>query len=229
MELMFLVYAVENLTYNSNFWYGVFIICTSISAIAYVSNWVIKYLDSDKTNFEKVTSSTLAEDDKLSVGRSFVLDRHMQGLIAREEYTVSAIYRSLNDMRIEGQGTTDFDIKLIEEQLRSQEHKVEIVKPSILNIKFPWKIFLVIGIMSMVMHTVLPSRQTAIYMAGAYLVQEVATSESVQELGKASYNAALSQLNKWSSEVPALAEMVADAGLESSKSKVVEIIGDTDE
>lgn len=57
-------------------------------------------------------------------------------------------------------------------------------------------------------------------MAGAYLIQEVVTSEEVKDLGKASYNAAISQLNKWGDEVPELAEMLIDSGIERTRDAV---------
>lgn len=225
MELMFLVYAVENLTYNSGFWYGVFFTCMVASFLSYLVNTAVKYLNLHKQPFEKVISTTLKECETLTRGSTFVLDSPIDDLDSGKQYTVSSIYRSLGDVRISGKGTNDYDLNLLEAKLCSQEHKTITITPDKLGGKLSWKAFMVVGCISLMLHTFLPSRQTAIYMAGAYLIQEVATSDSVQELGKASYNAAVSQLNKWSSEVPELAEMVADAGLESAKKKAVEVIG----
>lgn len=79
----------------------------------------------------------------------------------------------------------------------------------ILKRLFGWKVKLTI-VMLVVASMVLPTRQTAIYMAGAYLVQEVVTSDVAAEVGNKTQKAVLAQLDKWAAEVPELREMVQD-------------------
>lgn len=56
----------------------------------------------------------------------------------------------------------------------------------------------------------LPSESTMKYMAGAYVVQQVAESSKVKELGNLSYEAARTQLKAWAkSEDPELANKMA--------------------
>lgn len=86
---------------------------------------------------------------------------------------------------------------------------------------YPLKLVIITLILCSILDTVLPTRETAIKMAGAYLLQEVVTHDKTQELGNAAYNAALRQLEAWAEEVPELTEMVVDAGLEKAKTEVV--------
>lgn len=79
----------------------------------------------------------------------------------------------------------------------------------ILKRLFGWKVKLIIVIL-VVAGMILPTRQTAIYMAGAYLVQEVITSDVAAEVGNKTQKAVLAQLDKWAAEVPELREMIQD-------------------
>jgi hypothetical protein len=62
------------------------------------------------------------------------------------------------------------------------------------------KKWLYAGIFALVLHTLLPNRDTMIYCASAYIVQTVITDDRTQELGSAAYDATLSQLREWSKE-----------------------------
>jgi hypothetical protein len=86
---------------------------------------------------------------------------------------------------------------------------------------YPLKSVIALIIVMMTLHTILPTRETAIKMAGAYLLQQVVTDDKTKALGNAAYNAAMRQLTKWGEEVPDLADMMLDASTEAVKDKIV--------
>ena len=143
MELMWLVYAVENLTYNGGFFMNVFMTIFTITGGALIFSTMYGWLLCNL-------------DDTLS-----------------------------------------FWVK-----------------------KFPIKTISALMLMLLVLHTILPTRDTAIKMAGAYLLQSVITNDKTKELGDAAYRATLRQLTKWSEEVPELADMLIDAGKEKLESEI---------
>ena len=143
MELMWLVYAVENLTYSGSFFMNVFMTIFTITGCALFFSIMCGFIES-----------------------------------------------GLDD-------TISFWVK-----------------------KFPIKTISALMLMLLVIHTILPTRDTAIKMAGAYLLQSVVTNDKTKELGDAAYRATLRQLTKWSEEVPELAEMLIDAGKEKLESEI---------
>ena len=108
-------------------------------------------------------------------------------------------------------------LALIISALTLTEYKLEQVVGK-WKMYYPTKTVVALIMLFMTLHTILPTRETAIKMAGAYLLQQVVTADKTKELGNAAYNATLRQLTKWSEEVPELSEMVVDAG----KDKLVE-------
>ncbi|AHK11547.1 hypothetical protein S140_140 [Shewanella sp. phage 1/40] len=76
--------------------------------------------------------------------------------------------------------------------------------------KLPYKTVTVLSVIILITSAILPTRETAIKMAGAYLIQQVVVDDKTQQLGNAAYKAAMRQLDKWSEEVPELADMIAD-------------------
>ena len=56
------------------------------------------------------------------------------------------------------------------------------------------------GVFCLMLHTLLPNRDTMIYCASAYMVQKVITDDRTTELGSAAYDATLYQLQQWSKE-----------------------------
>ena len=56
------------------------------------------------------------------------------------------------------------------------------------------------GVFCLILHALLPNRDTMIYCVSAYMVQTVITDDRTQELGSAAYEATLSQLREWSKE-----------------------------
>lgn len=88
--------------------------------------------------------------------------------------------------------------------------------------KAPKRMVVSILIVLMSLHTLLPTRQTAIYMASAYAVQQVVTADQTKELASRGYSALSAQLVKWSEEVPEVADMLVDAGLEVAKKELTD-------
>ena len=88
--------------------------------------------------------------------------------------------------------------------------------------KIPFKTLIAIIIICTSLHTLLPKRQTMIYMVGAYAAQEVLTSEKTKELGDKTYKALSNQLDKWAEEVPELKELVTENVVSVVKDKVSE-------
>ena len=86
--------------------------------------------------------------------------------------------------------------------------------------KFPIKTISALMLMLLTLHIILPTHDTAIKMAGAYLLQSVVTNDKTKELGDAAYRATLRQLTKWSEEVPELADMLIDAGKEKLENEI---------
>lgn len=88
--------------------------------------------------------------------------------------------------------------------------------------KFPTKRVLTFLTIILTLHTILPVRQTMIYMVGAYTAQEVLTSDKTKELGGKTYKALSNQLDKWAEEVPELKEIVTENVVSVVKDKVSE-------
>ena len=116
------------------------------------------------------------------------------------------MWTSLGDVRLECRETnkTDSNIKI------RFFRKCIITEPTVTKpkaqIKSSW---LVVGALFMVLHVVLPNRDTMIYCASAYMIQTVITNEKTQELSAAAYDATLEQLKEWSKESKEAAKLIA--------------------
>lgn len=91
-----------------------------------------------------------------------------------------------------------------------------------LSFKMPFKLLVTFTFICATLHTILPERQTMIYMVGAYAAQEVLTSKKAEELGDKTYKALSNQLDKWADEVPELKEIVTKKVVSTVKEKVSE-------
>jgi hypothetical protein len=67
---------------------------------------------------------------------------------------------------------------------------------------------LLLGIFLFTLGGLLPNKETATYMAGAYVLQTVATSEEVIEMGNLAYKATMNQLRKWAETSPELNTLI---------------------
>lgn len=68
------------------------------------------------------------------------------------------------------------------------------------------------------------TRQTAIYMAGAYLVQEVTTSGVAAGVGNKTKRVILNQLDKWAEEVPELKDILQEEITGKGVTKMEEVV-----
>lgn len=99
--------------------------------------------------------------------------------------------------------------------------EIEGVK-SFLKNSYPKKTIITLVSVCLLLHTLLPQRQTAIYMVGAYAAQEVLTADKTQELGNKTYLAISNQLDKWAEEVPELKGLIEDSVTEKVKEELIE-------
>lgn len=83
--------------------------------------------------------------------------------------------------------------------------------------KLPKRAIIWVCVLLLTLHTILPTRQTAIYMASAYAIQSIITTDKTKELANKGYHALTSQLDKWAKEVPEVGDMLIDAGLTKIK------------
>jgi hypothetical protein len=205
---MWLIYAVENMTYES----GIFGIFAFFLVILFAAAKIYN------TFLLKPARST-TNPPEIEEGFEYVLGRAWYKWSAGDAVEVKNIWKSLNEVRIKGQGSTDFNLKTL--KLAVTSGTTEIAGDIPLN--FPFKTVIWGFIICMILHTALPSRQTAIYMAGGYMAQEIITSEKTGELSNLAYDAAKAQLISWAKEVPELQGMVTGAVgqvLESTQTEV---------
>lgn len=84
--------------------------------------------------------------------------------------------------------------------------------------KFAYVVFL--------MGFLLPNKDTTIYMAGAYMVQEVVTSDTAKEIGNLAVDATKAQLKAWAAESPELAALLVQSGINEAKAAVKQEVVD---
>lgn len=72
--------------------------------------------------------------------------------------------------------------------------------------------FVLIGAL-IITAALVPSKETAVYMAGAYMLQEIATDDRTIALGSVAYDATLNQLKVWSQSSPELSALMTQSGL----------------
>ena len=191
MTLALLVYIVSNLAYNGTFffWLGLFpLVLWGISYVIRLLPWDIY-------------------DTPIEVGENYILTKDIGTKFkAGDTVVVTHIWPSLGDIRLECKETdkTDSNIKI------RLFRKCIITEPTVTKpkaqIKSSW---LVVGALFMVLHVVLPNRDTMIYCASAYMIQTVITNEKTQELSAAAYDATLEQLKEWSKESKDAAKLIA--------------------
>lgn len=77
-----------------------------------------------------------------------------------------------------------------------------------------------LAVFSLALGILLPNKETTIYMAGAYMVQEVVTSDTAKEIGNLAVDATKAQLKAWASESPELAALLVQSGINEVKAVV---------
>ena len=192
MNLALLVYAVNNLTYNGSF----FFIVGILLILAWIGIKVFIFINNERICIpikKGVKYKVITPLSPNTVAGTYVVATDIF------QYSEKVYYDTLNEKlesitRQESTNLTQFKNSI---ELSKIENKI-----------YNKKSLLYIGLLSLVMHVLLPSKQTTMYMAGAYLVENVITSDKANELGNATYDAALVQVKKWSEEAPELKEML---------------------
>lgn len=174
MLLAFLVYIVSNLAYNGTF----FALIGTCIIIGFSAVKIFKFL--------YILNTGNVHAFKLQEGVAYkVRDK--------EEYiTLTDVFELSRKVYVGTKGYNyDYFVNMIEPPVIG-ERPIDKLQVS--------KKWLYLGIFSLVLHTLLPNRDTMIYCASAYMIQTVITDEKTQELGSAAYDATLNQLKQWSKE-----------------------------
>ena len=173
MLLAFLVYVVSNLAYNGSF----FFVIGALTILAYISINIFKFL---------YMLMNTAPNIRIIKGKKYKLKDSSDYITPTDVFeTTRTIYVGMKKYEY-GCFVEMLDLPDPEE---SQIGKLQVSKK-----------WLYAGIFALVLHTLLPNRDTMIYCASAYIVQTVITDDRTQELSSAAYDATLSQLREWSKE-----------------------------
>lgn len=232
MNLTILVYVIETLTYNNNF-FATIAAWLAVCLIAFVCTNIFKrYYD----NVNKGSSEEITFKGHLEEGSIFTLTKDFKRLKANTPYEVSSLYRSLDCKSIyvynlEGRSVImdGATIDEVEELLKTGGTIKCVTEGKTLDIpKLPIKLVSTLLVVSLFLHTFLPSRQTAIYMAGAYAIEKVVTSDKTQQLGNYAFKATINQLDIWAKEVPELKQLITDE-VRSGVNSVKETLPNTEQ
>lgn len=224
MELMLLVYSIENLTYNTTFFMTIFKLLFTLTLLLILIRGVVSIYNKNQHVVHKVIKPKIY----LNSGDVFKLKEDFLKFKANEEYVITDIYKNIGHFYSEDSKGSRMGcceaLLALQNKLSEQEAETKVIEPKLFQLpNLPIKTLLSVSLACLLLHTFLPTRQTAIYMAGAYIVQEVVTADKTQELGNKAYGAAIAQLNKWAEEVPELVDIASDAGLKLVKDKVEEV------
>lgn len=175
MLLAFLVYIVSNLAYNGTF----FATVGTFSILAFIIVKVFKFL------YILLVG--------IGIGRFKVKENVEYRLKDGSGYITPTEVFEHSGLIYVGHKRHAYNkfIDMIETPSAS-EHPVNKLQAS-----RKWVYF---GVFCLILHTLLPNRDTMIYCASAYMVQTVITDDRTKELGSAAYDATLSQLQEWSKE-----------------------------
>ena len=173
MLLAFLVYIVSNLAYNGTF----FAIVGTFSILAFIIVKVFKFLYILLIDIGRFKVKENVEY-KLKDGSGYI--------------TPTDVFEHAGSIYV-GNKRYEYNefIDMIETTPVS-EHPVNKLQAS-----RKWVYF---GVFCLMLHTLLPNRDTMIYCASAYMVQTIITDDRTKELGSAAYDATLNQLQQWSKE-----------------------------
>lgn len=228
MELMLLVYAVENLSYNGTFFGTLAFYLTLLTALLFTVKGMVYFYNQNQKTIKEITKTKVT----LSKGDTFQLKKDYFSFRKDKIYQISSVYNRCDTIyyyEIDEEGNTSAHMKSCEgrkriERLLSEQQgeKVKVTEAKNINLpNFPMKILITLVVVFSVLNTVLPQRQTAIYMVGAYAAQEVLTADKTQELGNKTYLAISNQLDKWAEEVPELKGLIEDSVTEKVKEELI--------
>ena len=207
MELALLVYVVNTLSYNGTFFGRLAVICFMFAVALYLIVLSVDYLKALKV--VKTFKIPLKEGDVFSLPVDY------QDLKAGQKYKVRHYWSHCNELKVEW-NSKEYSISDIE-GLACRTYEVVDQPP---RIKFPsWKPFIYLAIVFTILNSILPTKETMVYSVGAYMVQEVVTSEKAQTVGDAAYRATLRQLDKWAEDSEDLKDLVIDMKKELEEAK----------
>lgn len=186
MYLMLAVYFVNNFTYNTKIWF----LLAAISILIYFVQKVLYFFSGEVL---------CIRDFPIKEGEEYTLTENIQSLLAGDVVKIARFSESSGLVYIyknsEERYKPEFSLPL-KDFLNKVTNKEAIffktVKPN--------KVFLTLCIIFSVLHIAVPSKSTAQYMVGAYILEEVITSEAAKELGSSAIKIAKNQLEIWASE-----------------------------
>lgn len=201
MTLALLVYIVNNLTYSGTFFFTFAVLALILYASVYLFEKIHLYISKNHpVSLSEGSIYTL----KVSISKDFA-----EG----DQVRIEKIWYGLQECMVSSlDGTKYRSVKL-----STLVKAVKAPETVYIPIVTPKKSWLYFAVAFFTLHTLLPSKETTIYMAGAYLVENVITSDEAKKLGDATYDAALVQVKKWSEEAPELKEMLKPLLLEEKK------------
>lgn len=222
MELMFLVYAVENLTYKGSFFVTIYYILLLVLVFVGILKLGINFYNQNHQELRTFIKTKV----KLKRGDEFILDKDVYKFKKGVKYIVSSVSEHNEAIYYWKKGSDELEFIEAKSHIENllSEQECEMIKiQEAKNFKLPTlpiKSLFGVMVLSLLLHTFLPTRQTAIYMASAYAIQKVTSSDKTEELVTKGYSALSSQLTKWAEEVPEVSDMLVDAGLNTIKKEI---------
>lgn len=202
MELAMLVYVVENLTYGGTFWGSMAVFLFLLTAGAYTVNIIIEIYNSRQK--ETVTKSHSGFREGACIILSYQVDDLLEGVPYEVRWVCgnSVKFKNVKDCYKE------YDLVNLSAAV---VYRTDTIPAKVVTFKFAkLKLLMVLTGLCVMLDVVLPTRQTAIYIGGAYLTQQVVTSDVAKDVGDRAQKILISQLDKWAEEVPELKDMVAE-------------------
>lgn len=210
MELALLVYIVETLTYNSSIMWNISLLIVIGLLLSFAFQYWVQ-----SGNRPAITVGYIGTGGTGS-GDCFVLSEDYLNLKAGVQYTVSTSY-SDGDIRLEGISPASSSYYKRSE-LRKRMLKEPMTLPAVnKQVNVRWKLATTVACVLTVLHVTLPSKSTAYYMAGAYMVQKVLASSDAKEIGSLAVDATKAQLRVWATKSPELANLMVQSGLNEIK------------
>ena len=195
MELAFLVYWVNNLTYNGSFLFYL--------GLCPLALWFTCYIGS-------IFYKGLQYKSELVLEKEYELEKDFEDFKAGDKVILTSIYKYTGKVAITSSSVAPTN-KTTSTAVGDTEDFVNSVKSdTITTSRFvkPRKSWITFGLLLLTLHTLLPNKETTIYCASAYLVQTVLTDERTQELGSAAYDATLTQLKEWGKQSDEVSKLI---------------------
>ena len=164
MYLMLAVYFVNNFTYNTKIWF----LLAAMSILIYFVQKVLYYFNGE---------IVCVKDYPIKDGEKYTLTKNLFGMFLENDIVkIVRFSENNNTIRIckDAIGSSEFTVSL-KDFLNSITNK----EATLFKTFKPNKVFLILCIVFSTLHIVIPSKSTAQYMVGAYILEEVVTSEGI--------------------------------------------------